>query len=370
MDLTMDQFSDLHGQVKNANLVKTKKFIRASFKHITDLIDDILIKEPFSHERLAKRLSRGTKDSVFTYFDNRIADLNNQGKVGSVVWLTSAKNSFWKFANQKDLKFSQLTPDFLRKYQRHLIDDGCEFTTVAINARALRSICNIAKSDGIINEAQYPFEVKKNGKFKIPEGVGTKRALTEAQLYKVFEYELMPTDEIYRDLWVFSFYAAGMNIGDMLRLKWKQIIDNGIEFYRQKTRDSDNKKIKIRVIITPEMQKIMDDWGNIDQRPESYIFPYLKPNLTAMQERMIIQNKIHCINKRMKRIGRALGYGDVTTYWSRHSWASISRRKGVPTFAISKGLGHKNLATTMVYLDSLPDDELQANAELMPRRQI
>jgi integrase len=366
MDLTLQEFSDLHKQTKNPNLIKTKKLIKARFTHITGLIDDIVSKEPFELSKLAKRLSRGTEDHVLNAFDNRIADLNKQGKIGSVVWYTSAKNSIEKFTKH-DITFSMVTPEWLRKYEKHLLDIGNEYTTISINMRAIRAICNIAKSSGVISEMQYPFEVKRNGKYKIPEATGTKRALSEAQLYNVFDYPLTAADAKYRDLWIFSFYCAGVNIGDMLRFKWENISGNTIEWYRKKTISTDSKKIKIRAIITDEMRDIINKWGNTDKRPGAYIFDYLRPKLTPLEERKIIQNLIHTINKKMTKIGRALGYGDITTYFARHTWASISRRNDVSLFAISKSLGHKNLSTTQIYLDSLSDDELAENAAKMPR---
>jgi integrase len=83
---------------------------------------------------------------------------------------------------------------------------------------------------------------------------------------------------------------------------------------------------------------------------------------------MVIQNLTHTINKKMKGIGKALKIGPITTYWARHTWASISRHEGVSLFGISKGMGHKSLSTTQIYLDSLSDDEIIKNASKLPRR--
>jgi len=365
MNMTVELYDRLHGDVRKREYTKPKKQIQDGLKRITDIIDELVKEGTFSLNGLDKRLSKGKTDSLITAFDNRIKELDDNGKVGSSVWYTSARNSIKKYTS-KDLKFSDITPEWLKKYETYLLDDGKEFTTVSINMRAIRAIMNIGLRDGIITPAQYPFEIKKNGKYKIPEGEGRKIALSEAQLYDVIDYSLMPDDEKYRDLWLFSFYCVGVNIGDMLRFKYDDIKGNCIEWYRGKTIDTDKKKIKIRALITEEMQDIIDKYGNKDKT--GYIFPYLTTGLTPLQERMIIQNLIHCINKRMKMIGKALCIGPITTYWSRHTFASISRRRDVSLFAISKSMGHKNLATTQIYLDTLADEELIENAAKMPRR--
>ncbi len=55
----------------------------------------------------------------------------------------------------------------------------------------------------------------------------------------------------------------------------------------------------------------------------------------------------------LKEIARLCGIDtNLTSYTSRHSWATIAKRKGVPTAIISEGLGHTNEQTTQVYLDS------------------
>ena len=49
--------------------------------------------------------------------------------------------------------------------------------------RALRTIINEAKANGIISQAQYPFAIKKNGGYAIPKE-GRKIALNTSQLWK------------------------------------------------------------------------------------------------------------------------------------------------------------------------------------------
>lgn len=367
MDVNEDEFDRLHGIIRGENLAKTKKLILAHFKRLTDTIEDLVKSDGFTFAGLNTRLSKGVKDSVLTVFDNKIADLTVNGKIGTAAWYTCAKNSIEKYS-QKDVKFSDITVNWLKSYEKHLLDEGKEYTTVSINMRALRAIVNFGLANGIISQGQYPFVVKNNGKYRIPEGTGRKIALNTEQLLKVFDYPLLAENEKWRDLFVFSFYCNGANISDILRFKYENIVGNYIEWYRGKTRDTDRKKIKIRAAITPEMQIIIDKYGNSDKRPGNYIFPYLTHGLTPTKERMIIQDIIHLINKRMKAIGQALGIGDVTSYWARHTWASISRHEGVSLYGISKGMGHKSLSTTQIYLDSLSDEEINENAAKLPRR--
>ena len=73
------------------------------------------------------------------------------------------------------------------------------------------------------------------------------------------------------------------------------------------------------------------------------------------------------LNIKLKELATLAGISqDVTTYYARHSWATIAKRKLVPVSVISEGLGHADLKTTQIYLDSFDDDVLdQANEDIV-----
>lgn len=365
-DLTEEEYASLHGEVKRRDLVDYKKQLLAGFENLKKIIQDLCARDTFSLEKLNTRLSRGIRESVFSAFDTKIHDLNRQGKVGSAMWYSCAKKSIESY-QQGNLNFAEVTKNWLKGYEAHMLEEGKEYSTIGINMRALRSIVNDARREGIIKESQYPFKRESNEGYQIPEGAKRKIALNTEQIIEVFSYPLTPGNEKWRDLWIFSFYCQGANIGDILRLKYRNIKGQFIEWYRGKTIGRDKEKSTVRAFITPEMREIIDRWGDPDRKPGNYIFPHLTPGLTPADERKVIQNITHTINKKMKAIGRALGYGDITTYWARHSWASISRRQGTNLYSISKGLGHRSISTTEIYLDSIPDDELIDNANKLPR---
>jgi site-specific recombinase XerD len=59
----------------------------------------------------------------------------------------------------------------------------------------------------------------------------------------------------------------------------------------------------------------------------------------------------------MRRVATAIGIDKpVTSYFARHSYATVLKRSGAPMEYISESLGHKDLRTTESYLDSFEDD--------------
>jgi integrase len=118
------------------------------------------------------------------------------------------------------------------------------------------------------------------------------------------------------------------------------------------------------------MQKIIDLHGNRDKRPDNFIFPYLRHGLSPLEERMIIQNTIHTINKKMTAIGKALGYGNITTYWSRHAFTNNSLNKGRTMFSLSQALGHTTVKTTQNYAGKCSNKQIIEDANVLDTVEI
>ena len=55
----------------------------------------------------------------------------------------------------------------------------------------------------------------------------------------------------------------------------------------------------------------------------------------------------------------------ISTHWTRHSWATIAKKENVPIRVISECLGHTSEHTTLIYLDSLDNSVLDATGELI-----
>ena len=162
------------------------------------------------------------------------------------------------------------------------------------------------------------------------------------------------------------YLCNGINTADLVKLKYKNIVDGEICFVRQKTERTTKTIKEIRAIVTPEMQAIIDRWGN-DRKPDSYIFPCITGNEDALKQKLMTKDLTKRINKRMKFIGETLGIDGISTYTARHSYATVLKRSGANIAYISESLGHNDLKTTEHYLASFEKEERQKNANLLTR---
>ena len=162
--------------------------------------------------------------------------------------------------------------------------------------------------------------------------------------------------QLYKDLFMFSFYNRGMNFVDMAFLKVKNIESGRINYTRQKTGQH------FSIKVTDKSKSIIDKYNDLKE-PESYIFPiiYRKGN-----EYLDYRNAMRLMNKKLKKISELLNLDvPLTTYVSRHSWATIAKKSGVATAVISEGLGHTTEEITQVYLDSVENDVLDDANDLI-----
>ena len=124
-------------------------------------------------------------------------------------------------------------------------------------------------------------------------------------------------------------------------------------------------KKEICALITPEMQSIMDKWGNPDKSPNAYIFNFLIGNETPMQIKTRIRDVVSNCNRHLRKIGKVIGIEGLSTYVARHSYATVLKRSGANISYISESLGHNDLKTTENYLASFEKEERIKNAALL-----
>ena len=360
-DSTKKEWESLpNSKSKHSQLIKND--IQFSFDKIKSIVLDLERKDKFTLDNFNQRLSRGNSDTINTAFHVKIEALRENEQIGSQFFYRDALRSFEKFAGE-NIKFSDITVDWLQKYEQYFIGLGRSYTTLGMYCRGLRHIMNQAKKDGIIKESQYPFGV---GKYNIPKGSSRKMALTMNQIKDFVSYsDGSDATEKYRDLWFFSYLCNGINFGDMLRLKYSNIVNGEIYFVRSKTSRTSNTKKEVCVIVTPEMENIINKWGNKDKSHEKNIFPYLTGKESALEGKKKIQYFISACNKRLKMISEAIGVQGISTYTARHSYATVLKRSGANIAYISESLGHSDLKTTENYLASFERDEREKNAKLL-----
>lgn len=361
-DMAVEEWKKIDTSKVRATIA-IRKDIENSYKIIRNTVEELAMAGIFSLDTLNSRLKRGTSNTLNAAFQAKINDLKAQSRIGSMKVYSVVQQGIERFSGPQ-IPFDIITTDWLRRYERFLLGEGKNRTTIGIHMRHLRAILNEARQCGIIKDARYPFG---RGRYEIQAGEGRKMALTLEQIGQIARYDDgTETTARYRDYWLFLYLCNGINMADFVKLRYRNIVNEEICFVRQKTERTTKTRKEIRVIITKQMQDIIDRWGNAPA-PDNFIFPILEGTEDAEQRHARTIAATCAVNTRMRTIGERLGIGNISTYTARHSFATVLKRAGANIAYISESLGHQNLKTTENYLASFEREERQKNAELLTR---
>jgi len=359
IDLTLTQWEKVGKPKPREDFIRdTKRLLET----ISDRADKVIRELPlFSFDEFEARYvgtaGNTPSDSVVSGFDTYIAQLRQQDRAGTADSYKCAVNAIKRFHQRKTaLTFGDVTPQWLQEFEKWMLEQGNSVTTVGIYLRSLRTIYNRAIEDGTVDRAAYPFSKRR---YQVPTGRNVKKALTLADIEKIFHYpaEPMSPEDRARDLWLFSYLCNGMNPKDIARLTYQQVGPKQIRFVRAKTERTKREVKPIVIAITDDIRRILEKWGQKPATPQRYVFDVLKPGMDAEKELAVVRQFSKTINKYIGRIAEALGIDkDVTTYTARHSFSTVLKRSGAPIEFISESLGHQDIRTTESYLDSFEDE--------------
>lgn len=263
-----------------------------------------------------------------------------------------------KYLSGKPLSFVDITPQWLKRFERHLQERGRSRSTIGIYTRNLRALFNLAIKQHKV-KAEYPFN-----DYKPKTSTGRKIALTAGQISLIAGYHTEdPREQFYKDMFVFSFLGCGMNLTDIARLKYSNIEGGELVFVRKKTAGEELVEEPLRIPITRQMQAIIDRHGVRAVGHDAFIFPILRPEWNEEQKFTESRQLVKMVNFYLKRIAKAVGIKEnVSSYVARHSWATISKNSGSSVEFISEQLGHSSPLVTKNYLKSFESSQREEAA--------
>ena len=293
--------------------------------------------------------------SVLSYGQHLISRLTEKGKLGSARNLRCTLSSFADFLHGKDIALSMLNEVVVGEYADWLAKRGITSNSSSFYMRNLRSVYNRAvREEGI--EQTFPFRYVYTGIDKT-----AKRSVDEKVIIRLKGLELNDISGLgfARDLFLFSYCTRGMSFVDMAYLRHKDIRNGYICYKRKKT----GRPLSIRI------EQIVQEIINRYQKRTTgscYLFPILHTEDDEQSYKQY-QTGLRYYNKQLKKLASLLGENIVlTSYTSRHTWASTARKHNIPVAVISDGMGHTSEKTTLIYLSSIDTSVIdRANAELV-----
>ncbi len=296
-------------------------------------------KREYNAEDVVNEYQRvGERGSFFSFMEGVILRYGQLNRKGTAKNYHAALESFRRFRLDEEVDIEDIDATLMEDYEAWLRANRLAPNSVSFYMRILRAVYNRAVARGLTQDRK-PFRTVFTGMEKT-----RKRAISFKEIKRIHDLELSsrPHLEFARDMFLFLFYCRGMSFVDAAYLKKSDISCGVLTYRRQKT----NQLLHIKV--EPEMREIIDRYSKQDSL---YLLPIIYPLGDDRKQYEAALRKINC---NLKEVGRMANLDKpLTTYVSRHSWATIAKYKNVALPVISEALGHDSESTTRIYLSSI-----------------
>ena len=293
----------------------------------------------------------GKENSFFVFMERTIDRLRQLNHTGTAKNYCAALSSFMRFRENRDISIESLDNLIMEDYQTYLNATGLVPNSISFYMRILRAVYNRAIEQNLTKDRR-PCRTVFTGVEKT-----VKRAVPIRDIKRIKELDLSlkPNLVFARDVFLFLFLCRGMSFIDAAFLK-KTDIQNGMLTYR---RHKTKQELHIKVIR--QIRELLERYPNENS-------PYLLPIIShpGVEERRQYESALHSVNKSLKTIAEMISLPvKLTTYVSRHAWATIAKSKNVPINIISDAMGHNSIATTQIYIASIESSIIDDANELI-----
>ena len=304
-----------------------------------------------SEDIIAEFRRTGKENTLFMFMESVIERLRQLNHIGTAKNYHAALGSFKRFRDNKDVPLAAIDQMIMEDYQAYLKSAGLTPNSISFYMRILRAVYNRAVEQGLTKD-RNPFRTVFTGTEKT-----LKRAISISDIKRIKNLDLAfkPNLESARDMFLFLFLCRGISFIDAAFLK-RTDIQNGVLTYR---RHKTNQVLHIKII--KPIKELLDRYSDKDS-------PYLLPIIShpGGDERKQYETALRRVNNALKIIAGMVKLPiPLTTYVTRHAWASIAKSKNVPVNVISDALGHDSIATTQIYLASIDTSTIDRVNELI-----
>lgn len=245
-----------------------------------------------------------------------------------------------------DIAFSDITEGLLNRFKVELsAKRKSSERTIANYLVMIRSVFSLAIKDGATEEKYYPFG---RGKTSIEFPDSTKVGISMEEVSRLESVDLpIPSHDHARNLWLISYYFAGMRVSDVLRLRWSDFKEMRLHYMMGKNNKSGSLKAPEKALA------ILNKYVATKDRTNDLIFHDLKvlPNLDdEFETKRVIAQTVNRYNKILSKfiLPAAKIESKVTMHISRHTFATQAGDK-IPLQMLQKLYRHSDIKTTIGY---------------------
>lgn len=262
-------------------------------------------------------------EDLCEYAKKYIAELNNNGQD------SYARNMGYtlKYLTEcfgENVALSSINTSAIKMWEKWLVRMGYSPTTINIRMSHLKALLNAAVTEGIVEYKIFPFRG-----YKMPTKNVREIWISKDELKKLREAEFSGVSErrhtVARDLFMLSFYFAGINLTDLMDAR---LDGDTINFVRKKTAAKKQGEKAVSLAIQPEARTIIDKYITEDGKLD---FGY---NYSQYEQFRSF------VTKGLNKIGEDLGLEKKLMFYSaRKTFVQFGQQLGIPLYVLEYAIG-------------------------------
>lgn len=310
--------------VRQSDAALTNKKLRELLTTYEDILDTMPNTDATAGEIKAYIESHYRKsDSMKVYGKQYIARLEKEGRKSYAqnmgYTLKYALESIGENTPLQCIGAAQL-----EKFENFMRRRGDSDTTINIRMSHLKALLNAAVNDGTVEYKVFPFR-----SYKTPQKAVRDICISKAELQKLRDAGFKGVSErrhtVARDLFMLSFYCAGINLTDLMDAR---LDGDTITFVRKKTATKKQGEKEVSITIQPEARAIIDKYITEDGRLD---FGYNYRDYEQFRS---------FVTKGLNKIGEDLGFEKKLMYYSaRKTFVQYGTDLGIPLYILEYAIG-------------------------------
>lgn len=221
------------------------------------------------------------------------------------------------------LTLEDINRDWIERFNLHLIDIGRSHNTRTLRIRHIEAVFNYAIDNELTDN--FPFR-----RLNLSLESTKKRDLKVEELRAVFEAEVPSRRKPMIDAFKAMFLLIGINMHDMFDLTHENVVDGRIEYVRLKTGK------RYSILIQPELMEIMERYKGVNK-----LFSFCEKKKNSNSYSVSMNTTLQSVRD------------GLTSYYARHTWATLAFKLGISKDTISLALGHSfGIRVTDTYINA------------------
>ncbi|MGB5418480.1 phage integrase SAM-like domain-containing protein [Algibacter sp.] len=343
--IKLTQWDSKNGRVKNSHpdhLEINQLIISKLSKANKSLIEAEIKDQYLSSKGIKQKIISNKAGDFFKVAKVYLKKIEDRNKFHQFDIEIKRIEVFKEFIKKDKIFFNEISIELLIKFENFLLSKrNLSKRTVVNYMITIRTIFNLAIENSSADAKLYPFG-KGKYKIKFPE---TQKIGLNIDEIKILENlnGLTEAQQYALDVWLISFYFAGIRVSDVLKLKWSDFMDDRLHYRMGKNSKLVSLKVPNKVVNI--LSKLERDLNSV------YIFKELE-DVDEKDYKLLrtrIKTATRNFNRRLEIVAVKAGINKkLSMHIARHSFGNISGDK-IPIQMLQKLYRHSSVTTTILY---------------------